>query len=191
MPPAFYNALSGCCGAAEGCIVEGWGACVPPLSSTLLFQLYFCMALCMNFCMVARFGGQSGSAVLFPSAGGAGLGTLAALGGDGMLVFLVEFFGHSIFADNEFGALALRRLRWARPPQAVTDELFNVAICLNFCMVARLGGQLGSAVLFPSAGGAGLGTLASLGGDGMLVFLVEFFCHAIFSDQEFGALALR
>ena len=37
----------------------------------------------------------------------------------------------------------------------------------------------------------GLGTLASLGGDGMLVFLVEFFCHAIFSDQEFGALALR
>ena len=155
---------------------------MPPLSSTLLFQLYFCMALCMNFGMVARFGGQSGSAVLFPSAGGAGLGTLAALGGDGMLVFLVEFFGHSIFTDNEFGALALRRLRWARPPQAVTDELFNVAICLNFYMVARLGGQLGSAVLFPSAGGAGLGTLASLDGDGMLGFLVEFFCHAIFSD---------
>ena len=145
----------------------------------------------MNHCMVARRGGQSGSAVLFPSAGGAGLGTLAALGGDGMLVFLVEFFGQYIFADNEFGALALRRLRWARPPQAVTDELFNVAICMNFCMVARLGGQLGSAVLFPSAGGAGLGTLASLDGDGMLGFLVEFFCHAIFSDQEFGALALR
>ena len=46
----------------------------------------------MNYCMVARLGGQSGSAVLFPSAGGAGLGTLASLGGDGMLVFLVEFF---------------------------------------------------------------------------------------------------
>ena len=32
----------------------------------------FCMASCMNYCMDARLGGQSGSAVLFPSAGGAG-----------------------------------------------------------------------------------------------------------------------
>ena len=54
----------------------------------------FCMASCMNYCMVARLGGHSGSAVLFPAAaaGGAGLGTLAYLGGDGMLVFLLEFF---------------------------------------------------------------------------------------------------
>ena len=42
--------------------------------------------------MVARFGGQTGSAVLFPDVGGAGLGTLASLGGDGMLVFLAELF---------------------------------------------------------------------------------------------------
>ena len=42
--------------------------------------------------MVARFGGQTGSAVLFPYVGGAGLGTLASLGGDGMLVFLAELF---------------------------------------------------------------------------------------------------
>ena len=46
----------------------------------------------MHHCMVARFGGQTGSAVLFPDAGGAGLGTLASLGGDGMLVFLAELF---------------------------------------------------------------------------------------------------
>ena len=45
-------------------------------------------------------------------------------------------------------------------------------------MVARRGGQSGSAVLFPSAGGAGLGTLASLGGDGMLNFLAVFFIPA-------------
>ena len=44
------------------------------------------------FSMVARFGGQTGSAVLFPDVGGAGLGTLASLGGDGMLVFLAELF---------------------------------------------------------------------------------------------------
>ena len=39
----------------------------------------FCMASYMNFCMVARLGGHSGSAVLFPAAAasGAGLGTLA------------------------------------------------------------------------------------------------------------------
>ena len=42
--------------------------------------------------MVARFGGQTGSAVLFPDVGGAGLGTFASLGGDGMLVFLAELF---------------------------------------------------------------------------------------------------
>ena len=47
----------------------------------------------MNYGMVARLGGQPGSAVLFPFAGGAGLGTLASLGGNGMLAFLVEFFG--------------------------------------------------------------------------------------------------
>ena len=52
----------------------------------------FCKASCMNYSMVARLGGHSGSAVLFPAAGGAGLGTLAYLGGDGMLVFLLEFF---------------------------------------------------------------------------------------------------
>ena len=46
----------------------------------------------MHHCMVARFGGQTGSAVLFPDVGGAGLGTLASLGGDGMLVFLAELF---------------------------------------------------------------------------------------------------
>ena len=33
-------------------------------------------------------------------------------------------------------------------------------------------------MLFPSAGGAGLGTLASLGGDGMLNFLAVFFIPA-------------
>ena len=51
----------------------------------------FCI-FCMHHCMVARFGGQTGSAVLFPDVGGAGLGTLASLGGDGMLVFLAELF---------------------------------------------------------------------------------------------------
>ena len=126
--PADDCAIRGLTAAA---LFGGWARPLPPLwncgaqATTWGHTLTFIVIFCMNYCMVARLGGQSGSAVLFPSAGGAGLGTLASLDGDGMLGFLVEFFFcHSIFTDKEFGAQALRR-RFVAPLLVLTEEQTN------------------------------------------------------------------
>ena len=55
------------------------------------------------------------------------------------------------------GPASSRRKSWAASAAPCNGRRF----CMSHCMDARLGSQSGSAVLFPPAGGAGRGTLAS------------------------------